>query len=212
MTTKCLLCPDGDAGHRYACHRCTTGLQRKLRHLETYATWYITPMPYRGAGGRGAPGYSSRSPARDDVIAAMDIRSDGDVKGPDDSPTPIVSIPGGLRHMATWVCRMDESRDTVPKTITECVAYLLGRVPHLAMDRQIEMFSFQVNVLYSQARALANDRPPGPLGQCLTVTCGGKVLVRNDRDGLPDGGKCEACLRVYTGLDLVRLSAAQEAS
>lgn len=212
MSVQCLLCDKRDAGHRYACHRCEQGLQRKLRHLETYATWFLTAEPYRGAGGRGAPGYGSRSPARDDVIAAMDIRSDGEVYGPDDSPTPIISIPGGLRYLATWVSQLDDTTESVPKDITGCVAYLLGRVPHMAMLKEIERFQQQVNILYTQARALAHDRPPGPLGRCLTVTCNGTVLERHNRNGLPDGGQCNGCSRVYNGPDLVRLSVAQEAS
>jgi hypothetical protein len=217
VSIQCLLCDNEDAGHRYACHRCTTGLQRKLRHLDTYATWFLDPMPYRGAGGRGAPGYGSRSPARDDVIAAMDIRSDGDVLGPDDSPTPIISIPGGLRYLATWVSQLDPSWDTSWDTagITQCVAYLLGRVPHLVMDKKIELFGDQVGVLYKQARALAHDRPSGPLGNCLVVGCEGKVFrldPERDLDAPGDGARCRVCRRTYSGLDFARLLAAQQAS
>jgi hypothetical protein len=215
VSIQCLLCENRDAGHRYACHKCETGLQRKLRHLETYASWFLTAEPYRGAPGRGAPGYGSRSPARDDVIAAMDIRSDGDVFGPDDSPTPIVSIPGGLRYLATWVSQMDGSRGSAPKTVRGCVAYLLGRVPHLAMDKKIKTFADQVNILYSQARALAHDQPPKPLGNCMVVDCTGKVFplqVQRDMDTRGDGARCTTCLRPYSGLDLVRLSVSQETS
>lgn len=213
MSTKCLLCPNGDAGHRYACHKCTTSLQRQLRDLETYATWFLTPQPYRGATGRGAPGYGSRSPARDDVIVAMDIRSDRTVYGEDDSPTAVVSIPGGIRYIATWVSRMDGSRDTVPTTVRACVAYLLGRVPHLVMEKDaIVTFNDQVGTLYSQARALAHDTPPKPLGNCLVVGCDGKVFplaVQRDTASNGDGARCQQCLRVYTGTDLVRLSVQQ---
>lgn len=216
VTIKCLLCGNENSGHRYAGPKCTTRLQRQLRDLDTYATWFLTPQPYRGATGRGAPGYGSRSPARDDVIVAMDVRSDGVVKGEDDSPTPIVSIPGGIRYIATWVSRMDGSRDTVPTTVRACVAYLLGRVPHLVMEKDaIVTFNDQVGTLYSQARALAHDTPPKPLGNCLVVGCDGKVFplaVLRDTDSNGDGARCQSCLRTYNGLDLVRLSVAQEAS
>lgn len=211
MSITCLICDQDHAGYRYACHRCETGLQRKLRHLDVYSTWFITPQPYRGgAAGRRSPGYGSRSPARDDVIVAMDIRSDGDMRGPDDVPTPVISIPGGLRYLATWATQRDGSHDTVPKTITTCVAYLLGRVPHIAVSKDISWFADRVTILYNQARALANDQPPGPLGHCLGVDCAGTVLVRHDDRGRPDGGRCDTCLRTYGGLDLVRLAVAQE--
>lgn len=211
MSIRCLICEKDHAGYRYACHRCETGLQRKLRHLDVYSTWLITPQPYRGGdAGRRSPGYGSRSPARDDVIAAMDIRSDGEMHGPDDVPTPIISIPGGVRYLATWATQRDDSHDTVPKTITGSIAYLLGRVPHIALTRDVAWFADRVTILHNQARALAHDQPPPPLGKCLVVTCEGEVLTRHDYRGRPDGGRCATCLRAYTGLGLVRLAVAND--
>jgi hypothetical protein len=208
MTVRCLLCDQRDAGHRYACDHCVTGLQRQLREIETYAAVLpILAQPGRsGMPSRGAPGYGSRSPANDDVIVAMDARSKGDPLGPDDTTSPIISIPAGVHYIANGVRHEQGWVTPLRWTITSEVAFLLGRVPHAAMHQWVTTFATMVGKLHRQARALAHDQPPRPLGVCLGVDCDGQVYPRHD------GARCNTCLRVYTGLDLARLGAAQEAT
>lgn len=214
MTIRCLVCDHNDAGHRHACDQCVTKTQRQLRELETYdAVLYVFTTPSRnGIPSRGAPGYGSRSPARDDVIVATDLRSKGDPLGPDDTEQPILSIPAGVHWIANGV--RHELQPTTPMpprwTVTTEVAYLLGQLPNVAMCTWVDRFAGMVSKLHKQARALAHDQPPRPLGTCLGVDCGG--LVYQTWRGDIEGARCSTCLRSYTGLDLVRLSVAQEAS
>jgi hypothetical protein len=66
-----------------------------------------------------------------------------------------------------------------------------------------------VRKLHSQARAVAGDQPPKPLGACIAPGCGGVVFPARlrDPDGSNHGGaRCKRCELPYTGLDLVRLN------
>jgi hypothetical protein len=210
MTIRCLICDHNDAGHRYACDHCIQKTQRQVREIGTYWNLLTTTAmhePTRGATGRGTPGYTSRPPARLDVIATLDIRSTGDIHGPDDTDQPIVSITAAIHHITTWI-------NTTTGQPGSGYGYLLGSVHHVAMTRHIARLASEVSRLHRQLRALAHDAPPRPLGVCLGVDaageCGGAVY-QTWRDQV-EGARCSRCLRVYTGLDLVRLSVAQEAS
>lgn len=211
MSIRCLVCDHHDAGHRYACDHCILKIQRQLREIGTY--WDLLPhlaTPIRGATGRGTPGYASRSPARDDVLVALDIRSTGDILGPDDVDEPLMSIWAAVDHIVQWVRRSDPS----PPRWGGGTGYLRSRVQYVVMTKDITVLAHQVSRLHNQLRALAHDQPPRPLGTCLGVDsdgeCGGNVY-QTWRDQ-QEGARCTRCLRIYTGLDLVRLSVAQEAS
>lgn len=204
MTIRCLICDHNDAGHRYACDNDLLKLQHHLRDLDTY--WDLLPLlaaPTRGATGRGSPGYASRSPARDDVLVMLDIRSSGDVYGPDDLDDPLVSLPTGVAHIVTWVRQLDPSP---PRWAG--IGYLLSRVPHVAMTTHIALFASQVRILHGRARALAHDQPPRPLGTCTAAECDGAVFQTWRDEGV--GARCRACSKIYTGLDLLDLPVAQQ--
>lgn len=210
MSTLCLVCDHQHLGHRYACDDCVIRLQRKLREIDIY--WDILACeamhePSRGTTGRMSPGYSSRSPARDDVLVALDIRSSGMVFGADDVDQPTVSITAGVDHLAAWV------RDHTDQPCSGLYG-LLTAVPYAAQCRDVHEFAGWITRLHNQLRVLAHDQPPRPLGRCLKVDrdgdCGGDVYPT--WRGEEDGARCSRCGRVYTGLDLVRLSVAQEAS
>lgn len=217
----CLVCTKKDAHHRYACPDCVRNIQRQLRELEDYAV-ILTVLTAPAVGANGStrtPGYASKAPASADVLTAMDMRSGGgaavfrlrDPRDMDDEP--IRSIPGSIRGIACWL-REDIGESLVRKwTITTEIAYLLGKIEHCAGDQWIGELADDIHELWQQARALAHDRPPGPLGACLTVTCDGIVWPTSVREKgeRHDGGRCKGCNRTYTGLDLVRLHSAQEA-
>jgi hypothetical protein len=206
MSITCLVCDHQHPGHRYACDDCVLKIQRQLRELDTY--WDLLPhlvQPTRSATGRCSPGYASRPPGRLDVLVALDIRSSGDVYGPDDTDEPLVSLPTGIDYITAWVRKLDPSPPRWGG-----IGYLLSRVPHVAMTQSIALLASQVRILHSRTRALVHDQPPRPLGVCLGVECGGDVYQTwRDQE---EGARCTRCRRIYTGLDLVRLSAAQEAS
>jgi hypothetical protein len=212
---ECLVCDHEHQGHRYACDDCVIKLQRRLREIGPYWDMLGCAMfhePSREGLQRGAPGYASRSPARDDVVVALDSRSSGDIYGPDDVDEPIIGIAAGIHHMVTWVRELDPAP---PARGSLGLGYLLVRVPHVAMTRQIGTLGHQIGRLYDQCRTLVHDRPPGPIAKCMSVGCStGLVFAesRRDRPGRPAGARCDTCLRTYIGRDLWMLSVQQEAS
>lgn len=214
--TMCLICDNEDAYHRYMGEDCEQTIQRRLRELETYAAvLHAFTAPTRGpATGTRAPGYSSRSPANDDVIVALDGRSTANGSGPDDVDEPVLSIPAGVHDLAVWMREEHQLQHPRWWTITSEVAYLLGRVAYAAMHRWCTEFDKQIADLHRQARGLARDQPARPISECRVVGCGGYVYpaTLRESDGTThDGTRCARCLRVYTGLDLVRLYQAQGA-
>jgi hypothetical protein len=213
--TECLICPE-DAGHRYACHGCVNRMRKQLRELEDYAVILACTMgPLRGGPSRRSPGYGSRSPARDDVIVALDVRSragdvdeDGEAitRRPEDRDTWTRSIPGAIRQLACWLREEADQSDPVRWTLTTEIAYILGRIEACAMEQWVDDLASDIKELHAQARVLAGDPSPRPLGTCMVVECGGDVY-RFERPGL-DGAQCRSCQRLYDGLDLLRLGAA----
>jgi hypothetical protein len=216
MTADCLVCGQRDAGRLYACDDCIDLIRRRLRELETYAlVLAVTLTPLRTGTSRRAPGYGSRSPARDDAIVMLDLRSRSGGEGPDDEDEPPRSILGGLAQIADWIREeQDVSRPSGPPILSREVGYLLGQISWCAGRQWVDELADDVHQLHVQARRLAGDAPPGPLGACIAVGCGGDVYAASlrTRDGREDGARCRACGREYSGLDLVRLQVAQEAS
>lgn len=225
-TGKCRICTrtDTNGPQIHSCPDCINHLLRTLRELGVYWTDYLPRMtePARGTTGRMSPGYGSRSPARDDVLVALDPRSwPGDVdehgeaitRRPDDTPTWMRSIPGTLHGIAAAIADQrteqlpDDHLGYIRRTLYWCAQQTVLD-PDGVRHPWIDDLAGDLIELHHQARQLARDQPQAPLGDCLTVTCDGRVHWGGP--GKP--ATCAACQRVYDGLDLVRLSAAQEAT
>lgn len=213
---NCLVCQQNDAGHLYACEQCINTVRRQLRDLEQYVVILtVTTMPLRTGTSRRAPGYSSRSPARDDVIVMLDPRSRAGGDGPDDTDDPPRSIPGAIAALADFV--RGEQQLPPPRSgplLSRDVGYLLSQINWCASQQWIDDLADDIHQLHVQARRLAGDAPPGPLGACIAVGCEGSVFPASlrTREGREDGARCRNCGREYSGLDLVRLQVAQEVS
>lgn len=221
MSYQCLTC-GRDAGYRYQCHRCTDNARRWLREIEDYAAVIVSDMdPDRGpmVGSIGAA-FGSRPPLSVEKATLLDFRSGGgaavwrlrDPRDMDDEP--IRSLPGSVHGIACWI--REERGEDEPRewTLVSELRYLRGQIEGCALEQWVDELHEDIGELHRQARRLAHDVPPGELGHCLTVTCDGLVypaLVR-DSQGEHDGGRCSGCERTYTGLDLVRLGVAEEAS
>jgi hypothetical protein len=211
---KCLLCLDRESGERYACWGCINDHLRILRELELYVSVLVTmTTPRKGGGGRGAPGFSSTSPANDDVLSALDPRSrpghvdqDGDAmySCPEDTRTWVRSIPGSLTSIATWIAEEKEQGLIYPRTITRDLGYIRQALAWCAEQQWIDELASDIRELHGQARSLAGDKPQPPLGQCLNITCEGNVYW------VKTGARCSTCRRPYDGLDLIRLGAARQ--
>lgn len=206
---KCAIC-DSDT-HRHACDTCLSTIRRRLRELELYAAWLTLPdllAPIHGASGRRTPGYGSRPPVRLDAIVLTDPRSrleppdvneDRGIGLDNDTALPIIDT---LHVLANHIREARGHQVPVGVTLTREVGYLLGQLDWCAGQPGVADLAEHIRQIHSQARAVAHDRPPDPLGTCLKVGCGGQVFPPPPRR---DSTRCGSCGRSYTGLDLVRL-------
>lgn len=214
---KCCICRRDT--HRHACDTCLTTTRRRLRETELYAAWLTLPdllTPIRSNNGRGAPGYASRPPIRLDAVAMSDPRSrlnpppvdeDRGIGHPDDTDTtwPILDT---LNQLANDVRAQLQHPNPPAVTLAGEVGYLLSQLDRCAYEPWIADLADHIRTLHAQARAVAHDQPPGPLGTCLVVGCGGQVYPPPPRR---DTTRCSSCGRPYTGLDLVRLRTQEDA-
>lgn len=211
---KCHVCEDNDTASSalYCCTTCNNRILRTLRELGTY--WAMLPyltLPRRGNTGRMSPGFGPRSPGNDDVIAALDPRSNpGDVdedgeaitRRPDDTATWVRSIGGSLAGIAQGIA---DERGELPGR--PAIDYIRRTLWWCGDRPWITDIATDIAELHRQARSLVGDRPQGPLGGCLTVTCDGEVHEAGP--GKP--ARCDRCRRSYDGADLIRLGAAEAA-
>jgi hypothetical protein len=215
VTATCIVprCNRGDsrpretADDRYACGNCVTALRHTLRGIEVYAALLtIMTLPLQGRGERRSPGFGSRSPARDDVIVALDYRSRTAGDGPDDETTPTRSILGTLHQLASWV--RDEQDITAPReiTVTTEIGYLLGGVEYAAHQNWVDEFATDLRELHAQCRRLAGDQPPRPIGRCPTLVgdaeCGTPLYTPVRGEDI----HCAGCGRVWPKAEWLRLA------
>lgn len=213
---KCLLCR-GDA-HRHACDGCVNDIRRRLREIELHAAWLATPTmlaPARGATSRRSPGYGSRPPLRLSALVMIDSRSRTEPPPVDeargigvDEDNGVWPILGTLRVLAGHIRTVRGHQAPARADVTSEIGYLITQVDWAADHAGIVELAEQIRTLHTQARAVAHDTPPAPLGPCLSVGCEGLVFPPPPRH---DTAHCSACDRPYTGLGLVRLRLAQEA-
>lgn len=220
MGAKCLCCDDRDAGHRYACDRCVNDMRRWLRELEDYAAVIMSTLAPTASPTVGSIGsaFGSRPPLNVEKVTFLDYRSGAgaavwrlhDPRDMDDEP--VRSLPGSIHGLAVWLREEAELAQPDTWTLVSELNYLIGQVDSCAYSQWVSELHEDIRELHVQARRLAKDAPPGPLGHCLTVTCEGVVFPATikDSDGRHDGGRCGACSRPYTGPDLVRLGVSEE--
>lgn len=221
---KCLVCLNRDSGDLYECGPCQLVTVRHLREIEDYAAIIAATLePTRGTTGRMSPGYGSTPPANLDKLVALDPRSrraqvdeDGEpyTSRPDDTAVWTRSILGTLTGLVEWIREeRDEPRGlAATRTIVGECGYLRGITGWARTQQWVDTLATDIAELHQQTRGLASDRPPGPLGGCLTVTCNGTVysIRLHGEQSKEDAGRCDECKRLYTGLDLVRLAQAEE--
>lgn len=216
MTNLCTVprCNRGDArpaqipDDRYACTGCVTALRHTLRGIEVYAHLLtIMTLPLQGRGERRSPGFGSRSPARDDVIVALDYRSRTGGDGDDDEDQPTRSILGTLHQLASWV--RDERDIAAPReiTVTTEIGHLLGGVEYAAHQDWVDEFAADLRELHAQCRRLAGDQPPRPIGRCTTLVddheCGTPLYMPQRGDTIA----CIGCHREWRRPEWERLAA-----
>jgi hypothetical protein len=124
----------------------------------------------------------------------------------------VTSLPSAVHAIACWVREEHETDGPSSWTLVSEIRYLVSAVDRCALAQWVDDLHGEIRELHHQARLLAHDAPPGPLGTCLSVGCGGTVFPATVKDsaGRHDGGRCSACSRPYTGPDLVRLGVSEE--
>ncbi|RZQ59826.1 hypothetical protein [Amycolatopsis suaedae] len=210
----CLLgCTNADgipyraAPGRQTCPRCGDQLAALLREIgDLYAVLddpeQLLPTT---SGGRGRPGYGSRSPAVDDLIVHTDVRTgETDTGGP-----------GALAVVEQWArqIREDRSVDTPPDQMRATVP--AGRI---TMTRELATLRFHWDWILAQdwVDAFADEmravRDQLVRARRLTVpvirigTCPITVMTV-DRDADPITLPCSATLRVRLGDTEIRCPA-----
>ncbi|MCK2239381.1 MULTISPECIES: hypothetical protein [unclassified Crossiella] len=92
------------------CEPCTERLRVDLREIvDLYASLDDALLPGAGgatAAGRGAPGFASRSPVRDSVLALTDARTQA---GEDGDPLPVLDV------LSSWVDNLRQDAGMVPQ-------------------------------------------------------------------------------------------------
>lgn len=193
--------PSGDpfsARHGYrTCDPCTERLRDALAELvEYYALLDDALLPGRaGAGGRGAPGYGSRSPARDDVIVLTDTRTHAVDEG---DPHSVVTI------LSSWADNIREDtgqdRRIGPATVSGEVAFLVRWLDFATRQYWVADFADEVHELVRQLRAaLGLQERRVPVGPCPTlvadldnggtIPCGTPLRARLSADRI----SCPTC-------------------
>lgn len=219
MTTQCLCCEQRDAGYRYACDHCVNDMRRWLRELEDYAAVIASTMAPVASPTVGSVGsaFGSRPPLSIAKVVFLDYRSGAgaavhrlfDPRDMDEEP--VRSLPGSVHGLAVWLREEAEVEEPARWTLVSELHYLLSRLDGCAYSQWVSELFGDIRELHVQARRLAKDSPPGPLGHCLIATCAGTVFPATIKDsGGHDGGRCDTCGDTYTGTRLLRLGA-QEA-
>lgn len=220
---NCLVC-ERDAGHRYGCHRCVNTMRQHLRDLEDYVAIILAMQGSIGSKPHGSIGVSfgSKPPMSLTPLALLDTRSttadhverdspDFDPVGADEHDH-IRSLPSSVHALAVWVRDERDESEPTSWTLVGELRYLATTLDWCAQQQWVDELHADLKELHGQARSLAKDKPPGPLGHCLTVDCKGTVFPASIKDsgGRHDGGRCDECNRPYTGPDLVRLGVSEE--
>jgi hypothetical protein len=218
---KCIICQAGVSAFsgRYGCEDCAEWIRRQLREIELYVAWLpLLAQPGRSGQGVRAPGFDSRPPARLDVLVALDPRTKIDVTteerpfdpvvddDPDDAPRSVLVA---LESQARMI---REERDQPPPrrkaTIGGEIIYLLGATDYCCHQPWIDDMAEWIKGIHAHARSLVGDKPPGPIGPCLKLDCGGSVFWARDiaiKGEVFDAGRCATCGENYYGSRLLRV-------
>lgn len=209
MTLCVLGCSDPGTGQAwpaepgwFACPRCADRLGVLLADVFERAAVLTDPeeLPPGGdATTRGAPGYGSRSPARDDLLAHGDVRT----KWTEDAGY------GALAVLHSWARILREDHDAAtpdgPATLSSEYGTLRWHWLKILGALWLDEFADELHELHAQLCAAdARDRPrtwrvgPCPnvlqryrtqLGQLVTIECGATLRLRLGSDTIT----CRAC-------------------
>ena len=166
-----------DEGYR-TCSDCLDRIREQLR--EVGARWAVLD-PRPGAqgeqGGRGAPGFGSRSPGSDHVIAMRDDRSSpvarvwrgSDGKVHRESQRPPLAVRAVLGRMAWYVADARGMAGPNSWDVPTIVEWLDGQLDWITRQAGVVEFSRAVRELVAQLRPLTGEPGAKRIGTCPNV-------------------------------------------
>lgn len=183
-------------GYR-TCDSCVDRIREALQEIPAQYARLMTVealMPTTGDGGRRGPGFGSRSPARDVVIAVTDWRT----TWAEDSR--LHHPPSILNAWASMV--RDEVGEKPPAGPVEChveAALLIRRLDHVTRQEWVADMWQELREVVDQLRTIAGEPHPQAIGRCpnlpedATKECGTPLYVRTGTDTIT----CRGCGREW---------------
>lgn len=180
---RCRLCPPpregrpwrrSDPGYR----SCSDCLDRLREHLAEVGQRWRVLDPRPGASGehgsRGAPGFGSRAPAVDTVIAMQDWRSvrtactwrGSDGKVHHESERPPLSVPAELYTLAHFVADARKMTGPDPLDVSTIVRWLDAQLDWVTRQEGVATFARVIRELRAQLRPLTGEPRPKHVGEC----------------------------------------------
>lgn len=177
------------ADRSYAtCSSCLDKIRSVMRDVgDRYRR--LDPTPQKGATGRGAPGFASRSPASDHVIAFTDHRSSQTAKvwvdragrACREDERPPVSVRGELDILAWDVAdRLGMAGPHERADVADLLRHLDGRLDQITRDASLVVdVAFTMRALQAALRPVTGDPRPKFIGLCP------ELLPEPDEQGVP---------------------------
>lgn len=214
--SRCLLCPPpsegrswrrADGGYR-TCSGCLDRVRERLAEVDArYAALSPRPGAQGNDGGPRPPGFGSRSPASDHVVAVRDWRSSRTARawiGADgrvhhESQHPPLSVLAELFTLARHVADARELDGPMRLTVAEIVRWLDGQLDWVTRQAGVVSFDRVLRELVGQLRPLTGEPRPKFIGECPntidegehTRECGARLYAPHRGDEI----RCRACGR-----------------
>lgn len=172
----CLLCSTADRPKRATpgfrtCDRCLERIQEALDEIPAlYATLTEDEalLPVVAPGGRRGPGFGSRSPANDHVIALTDPRTTWTAE--DRTHNPLVVVESWARMVRQDV---GQAPPEGPATMTGECQLLVKRLDFITRQDWVDDFWVELREVRDQLRAFNGDHKALPIGRCPTLVKNG---------------------------------------
>jgi hypothetical protein len=198
----CLICSTAKKPRRApdgyrTCNACSDRIRDALTEIPAqYArlTTVQALLPGSGDEGRRGPGFGSRSPARDVVIAVTDWRT---VWAEDQR----LHHPPSILHAWAQMVRHEVGEATLPG-LPACdveAALLTRRLDHVTRQEWVADMWAELREVVDQLRTIAGEPRPLPVGRCPNIPegaereCGTSLYVRPGTDTIT----CRVCGRQW---------------
>lgn len=191
-------------GYR-TCNACADRIRDALQEIPAqYArlTTVQALLPGSGDEGRRGPGFGSRSPARDVVIAVTDRRTTW-------AEDQRLHHPPSILHAWAQMVR-EETGEATPPVPPACdveAVLLIRRLDHVTRQEWVADMWSELREVVDQLRTIAGEPRPLPVGRCPNIPegadreCGTSLYVRPGTDTIT----CRACGRQWERRDWLHL-------